>query len=85
MGKTIHVTPFMFLDLQETGQEGVERGEPSDTVGRNVDWRRPFGEMNMEFPQKTQNRVSIASSTEPPNHFAGRQKLTQHCKSTTLQ
>lgn len=26
MGKTIHVTPFMFLDLQETGQEGVERG-----------------------------------------------------------
>ena len=29
MGKTIHVIPFMFLDLQERqhrGQEGVERG-----------------------------------------------------------
>ena len=37
--------------------EGVEKREPSYTVGMNVNWWRHYGE-SMEAPYKTKNRAT---------------------------
>ena len=37
--------------------EGVEKREPSYTVGMNVNWWHHYGE-SMEVPYKTQNRAT---------------------------
>ena len=43
------------IDLQTTNAgEGVEKREPSYTVGRNVNWYNHYGEQ-YEVPQKTEN------------------------------
>ena len=54
---------------------GVEKKEPSYTVGENVNWYNQFTtptmENGMEVPEKTKSRVTMRSSNPTPGHISG--------------
>ena len=60
------------LQIINAGQ-GVEKREPSYSVGRNVDWSAPM-ENSMGVPQKTKNRTTMGSSNPTPGHISTIQK-----------
>ena len=47
--------------------EGVERREPSYTVGENADWYK-LVENSMEMPLQTKNRTTNWSGSPTPGH-----------------
>ena len=51
-------------------EEGMEKWEPSYTVGGNVNWCITM-ENSMKLPQKTKNRVVIWSGNPIPGHVCG--------------
>ena len=55
------------LQIVNTGK-GVDKREPSYTVGGNVNWFSHYGKM--EVPQKTKNRTTISSSNPTPEHMS---------------
>ena len=70
--------------------QGVEKREPSYTVGGNVNSVATM-ENSMEVPQKTKNRDGKEAQedgdicTPVLIHIVVQQKLTQHCKAILLQ
>ena len=63
------------MDLKEQG-EGVEKREPSNTAGRNVNWCSHSGGQLWKFLKKTKNRVTIWPSNPTPGHI-----LRENCNS----
>ena len=51
--------------------KGVEKREPSYTVGGNVSWCSHYGEQYGGSSKKTKNRVAIWSSNPTPGHISG--------------
>ena len=49
-------------------REGVEKREPSYTVGENTNCCSQYGKLNMEVPLKTNNRATIWSSDPTSMH-----------------
>ena len=54
---TVRMASFKSLQITNAG-EGVEKREPSYTVGGNINRCSHYGN-RMEVPQKTKNRVAI--------------------------
>ena len=60
---TYHLTPVRMANIKKStnnnAEGGVEKKEPSHTVGGNVNWCSHYGKNSMEVPQKTKNKVAI--------------------------
>ena len=56
------------LKVTDAG-EGVERREPSYTIGGKINWYGHYGEQH-RIPQKTKQRATIRSSNPTPGHIS---------------
>ena len=57
--------------------EGVERREPSYTVGGNVNWYSHYGEQ-YKGSLKTKTRTTISSCNPTPGHVSGENKVWKY-------